>query len=585
MAIYSEETIVVNLGQGLYSADLPSAIPDGYCAVAENVVATGTSIESRYGFRNTSNSLQYKYTEFEGTRTTPFMSHLGSTGNSANPSIMWGDKGASGGATNRIHLVRDGDPYSQPTGLVTGDGYSVFTFASTFISAVNYNGRIYFATDAGVYKINTLTWGNAANLPSPIVPSWTFQSVSGPVGLTSEMIHFTDRIWACKGNTIYYTDPPSSPGAFPEVWPSTNFITVVGRQGPGHVYKMVPVGTRIYLFTSVGIFVLSVLGSPNDWYLRSFDESAQFNTYECAFERQGVIYYITNTGVYLTTGTTTIKLSGMIENFFLSGNYEADNPTGLKKSNLYRIFYLDGGMLISIGTYVLNNVGGTFQAYYDTSNSKHMYSRLDNVAWSEWTLNPDPLKDDIGSFMGVIDSVQTYINKTPLSYVWMNHSRSTITAPLRGRLELFTYDGMIDRWTTDAGVDGQDFIQAHVASRFFDGGNVLEYKSIKRAYLEMFMPNKNFYANLNAANATTEYWHYQWITDQREYHPPTEVTNQVTSPDLAGNEFAVLKLWTDFVFRSAQFDMTVNTRDNCNFKLKNVYLKQFTLRDGTEFSQ
>ena len=577
MAIYSEETILVNLGQGLYSADLPSAIPDGYCSTAENVVATGTSIESRYGFRNTSDSVQYKYTEFEGTRTTPFMSFLGSTGNPLNPSIMWGDKGASGGATNNIHLIRDGDPYSQPVGLVTSDGYFKVTFASTFLSAVNYNGRVYFATDAGVYKVNAITWG--------ATPSWTFQSVNGPVGITSELIHFTDRIWACKGNTIYYTDPPSSPGAFPEVWPSTNFITVVGRQGPGHVYKMIPVGTRIFLFTSVGIFVLSVLGSPSDWYLRSYDESTRFNSYECAFERQGVIYYITNTGVYLTTGNNTIKLSGMIENYFLAGNYEADNPTGLKKSNLYRIFYLDGGMLISIGTYVLSNVGGTFQAYYDTSNSTHLYSRLDNVAWSEWTLNPDPTKDNIGSFMGIVDSVQTYINKTPLSYVWMNHSLSTIAAPLRGRLELFTYDGMIDRWTAVSGSNDQDFIQAKVATRFFDGGNVLEYKSIKRAYLEMFMPQHNFYANRNASGVETEYWTYQWNTDQREYNPPIEVMHQPDIPDLAGNEFAILKLWTDYTFRSAQFEMTVNTRDSCNFKLKNLYLKQFTLRDGTQFAQ
>ncbi len=577
MAIYSEETIAVNFAQGLYSADLPSAIPEGYCSVCENVVATGTSIESRYGFKNTSDSISYEYTEHTSTRVAPFMSFLGSTGNTNNPSIMWGDEGASGGATNNIHFVRDGNPFNSPAGAITTDGYFVATFPSKFLSAVNYNGNVYFSTDAGVYKITSITWG--------AVPSFSYApTASMPVGLTGELIHFVDRLWSVKNNILYYTDPPISPGANPDIWSTTNFIVVVGKQGPANIYKMIPIGTRIYLFTSVGIFILSVLGSPTDWYVRSYDESAFFNSYECAFERQGIIYYVTNTGVYLTTGSNTVKLSGMIENYFLQGNYEADNPTGARKSNIYRIFYLDGGMVVSIGTYFQNSVNS--EVYYDTPESKTLYSRMDNVAWSEWNMNADGTKDDIGSFMGIVDSVITYINKAPVTLMWMNHSRSTLAAPLRGRLELFTYDGLQDVWTNASAANETEDIRARISTRFFEGNNILDMKRIVYAYIEMFMPNPHFYANINPVGlASKTYWSYAWNTDQTTYTPSAEVMLGQEVPDSLGQEFALIKLATDFVFRTAQFDMTIYTKDNCNFKLKNLYLKQFGMRDGTQYTQ
>jgi hypothetical protein len=54
MTAYSEEVTPVNFGQGMFTADLASAIPDGYCAEAKNCVPTGTSVENRFGIKPSS---------------------------------------------------------------------------------------------------------------------------------------------------------------------------------------------------------------------------------------------------------------------------------------------------------------------------------------------------------------------------------------------------------------------------------------------------------------------------------------------------------------------------------------------------
>ena len=49
--IRGEEYYRVAIGQGMYTAELPSNIPDGYASVCYNMVATGDSVENRIGIR------------------------------------------------------------------------------------------------------------------------------------------------------------------------------------------------------------------------------------------------------------------------------------------------------------------------------------------------------------------------------------------------------------------------------------------------------------------------------------------------------------------------------------------------------
>src|SRR5215510_1275158 len=49
--IPGEEYYRVAIGQGMYTAEIPSNIPDGYASICYNAVASGDSIENRIGIK------------------------------------------------------------------------------------------------------------------------------------------------------------------------------------------------------------------------------------------------------------------------------------------------------------------------------------------------------------------------------------------------------------------------------------------------------------------------------------------------------------------------------------------------------
>lgn len=600
MPIYSEETVEIGFGSGLYSADLPSAIPDGFCASATNVVPTGTSIESRYGFRKSAVDFDYSAAP-SPDREEIYFSRLESNQNSSLPAMMWG--GRNGAVLNNMFMVRDGSPLTNPVTPTITDGYSIFNLGAKgyFRGSINYNGRIYFNTTAGVYRINALTWGAS--------PSITDTSVTGPVGCTTGIFHFQDRIWTSVGNIIYYTDAPTSPGGFPETWNiGANFVVVVGEKGPATIFKIIPYQTRLYIFTNQGLFVLSIYGTPNDWNLKTADSKVKVNTVSCAFELSGIVYYICDLGVFATTGSSTVKLSGSIENFFLTGNQVSSADTGLRRFTEFRIHYLDGGMVISISPQILkNNFAAVAQLFYSGDDCQILYSRTDSVAWSEWEFPPSnwdsesPAAYDtqINAVLAVADNISTFVNSAPLSYVWMAHSRSvaadTAATVQHPTLELFNYDGFQDSWTdyrwasgvlvVPAGTFTSRFINGYILSHFFDGGNPLTLKQFKHAFLDIFMPTAQAYVNRTPANAAAFYWRYRWLTDQRVYSPPVEILFDQPVPDTFAKEFSVVKLWSQFFFRTAQLELKFTLTDNTNYKVKSAYLKEFQLRDVVNVQQ
>src|SRR5688572_8148260 len=60
--IYEESYYQVKIGQGIYTSELPSNIPDGFSAKAFNLVATGDSLENRIGIRQSSVNFNAIYT-------------------------------------------------------------------------------------------------------------------------------------------------------------------------------------------------------------------------------------------------------------------------------------------------------------------------------------------------------------------------------------------------------------------------------------------------------------------------------------------------------------------------------------------
>ena len=555
MTAYSEEIQVVNFSKGLYTADLASAIPDGYCAACENAIPTGTSVESRLGLQSSSVG---SYTSQLSSELFGF-SYLGISGKKDNPTLIWGNKSSLISGTPTISMIREGDPFDGSSGTGTINDASI---TSPFRSAVNYLDNIYLFLDNGVYKLTNINW-SAGTFTTTLVTG------SPTLGNNVPACHFKDRLWVASADTLYWTNPPASPGAVLETWnTSTNFLKVVGNRGTAVIYKIIPLGSRLYIFSSQGLFYLNVSGAPSTWTLVYADETAVVNSYQCAFERNGLIYYITLYGVYVTNGSDSIKLSGPIENYFLSGSF--NQLTGGTRANTYRIAYLEGGLVASISNYYAPGL----ISFYDAEYSKVFYTRLSNTAWSEWQFNTnDSTGNKLIAIEAVADSAVTFINKSPVSYVMAIHSESRAsgsnTLALR---ELMTYDGLQDKWTNQFENSVEESIRVNLETKYFTSDSPHNYKTLKYSFLEMYFSDKTKY-NDNL------YWGYVWQSEAAPYFAETLVEDI----DISGvnfNEFVSVKLNADFKYRSVQFRLSFDTNNDTSLKVKDLYLIEHTERDG-----
>jgi hypothetical protein len=555
MTAYSEEVIPVNFSQGMFTADLASAIPDGYCAEAKNCIPTGTSVESRFGFKPS--SVEFDETYDVEDRFNSF-SHLGFTGDPDAPMVLWGSGQGSG--SPKLHMIREGDPLTDPGGSA---GYLDASIPADFYSAVNYNGEYYLFLSSAVYKLTNINW-SAGTFTTTVVPN-------SPVG-SVQAIHFFDRLWTAHENKLYWTDPPASPGGLLETWDTTNnFLALVGNNGPAKIFKIIPLGSRIFAFTSQGLFSITVTGTPTDWYSRPLDDNAIVNSYECAFEVGGLIYYISIYGVFVTNGADSIKLSGPIENNFLAGNFERGDTAPSKRANIYRLNYMDGGMIASVSHYYIDS--GT--AYYDVDFCRNFYTRLGTTAWSEWNFNTTLNNCKLAGVQVIADSVESYINKSPLSYLMciVTDSRSAGTNRSSVR-QLMVYDGLKDEWVNPTGSPSitESNVQVDIKTQFFNSGSPTNFKTYKYGFLEMYISNNDRFDDSN-------YWTYAWQTERAAYDESTSVA-KIDPSELYDIEFTAVKLNAGFKFRMCQFQLSLNTNNTDTFKVKNLYLVQHTERDG-----
>lgn len=601
MTAYSEETIEIQFGQGLYSADLPSAIPDEFCSQAFNVVPTGTSLENRFGFTKTTidhhvHMAQDADETWKKQAIAPPMSHLGNSGNEDGVTLAWGSPVEVD--AYETHLLREGTPFEpapgqeavQTKGQLPGgpvgtaaidDGYITIATGDystqQFMGAVNYLDWLYIFLDQSVKKVTAIDW-TAGTLTEEVL-------VGFPTNVTCPPVHFFDRLWVADGSKLRYTDVPSVPGGAPDTWNlGANFRVINGEAGPGKIYKLIPFNTKLLIFTSVGLFTLSVIGSPANWYLRALDESATSNSYQAGFEHNGLVYYITIRGVFVTDGSSTVMLSGAIQNFFLAGNFDASADNQTKRYNIYRINYLDGGMVISISNFYF--VEDVLTA--NVEDSYQFYSRLDNVAWSQWNFSTNSQDDEneLFAILSVADSAESFVNKTPLSFILAQHSKSgpNVNGVIPGEIfnvtqELFVYDGLKDVWTPQVIVPpdiSEKSIEAIIRSAYVGAGRLLDLKHGKYAFIELFFNSADHYSDETI-------WRYGWNTDFKAINPGSDVIQGQPTPDNLALEFAAVKLECDVQFRIIQFEIVIDTNNVATFKMKSVHLKTHETRDVPQF--
>lgn len=543
----------VAIGNGIYTSELPSNIPDGYAAVCYNLVATGDSVENRIGIRRP--SVTFKVRELSPGYNTAladkrnFFVHIDPwSRDSSKPAFMWASEGDD---------VLTGTPNSPTLNLMraagvvdANDGFMAVTLPDPCIGIAQYQGTIYFSLSTdGIKKITNINWAT---------DSVTYSAIASSAGGTLEgLFTFKDRLWAWQGAYLYYTDIPSI-GSLPETWSlASNRIPVVGPNGAGVIKKVVPLGNRLAIFTTNGLFTVLVEGAPASWIFRVLDSKSICTTSQCAFESKGIIYYINTQGVWATNTLTATKLSGSIDDqWFLA-----------KGSRIHTICPYEDGMVISIAKHV------TDERYFSKDDCRVYYSKLDPIAWTEWGFN----KNDEGTrverlalMWSMTDKVPTYINTEPTVYAIGAVTDSTQAGNAESVFQLWVMDGGTDEYVDRTNTVRTLPVFIFLKTKHFDGGQ--QYK-LKQAYLGMIEVFTS-----DAEHEFTTSWDIDQTIDQS-----TEVSTRLTNDFTVGMGTNIVRIPARFPYRRASFNFRGELQTNdSQIKIKDIVVDQETGRDEFE---
>ncbi|MBA2350101.1 MAG: hypothetical protein H0V81_17640 [Solirubrobacterales bacterium] len=551
--IAGEEYYPVAIGQGMYTSELPSNIPDGYSAVCYNMVATGDSLENRIGVKRL--SFDWKVLEtnpgFHGTDSdfyNYFVQISPYGGNPALPAFMWGAFGFAvpGGAanTNTLNFVRAAGT------VAAGDGFMSVTVPNRVIGICQYNDTIYFSLlNDGVKKITAINWSTDTITYTSVVSS----ALGSIVGLFT----FKDRMWGWFGNKLYFTNLPAV-GGQPETWAlAANVIPFVGPNGAGVIENVIPLGNKLAIFTTNGLFTLLVEGAPASWILRILDSKSICTASRCAFESKGIIYYINNQGVWATNNMSVTKLSGVIEDqFFLA-----------KGARVHTICAYEDGMIASIAK------AATDLRYYDKDNCRVLYSKLDPIAWTEWNINSNDIglyPERFALFWSTTDKIPTYLNAEPTVYVMAFVTDSTSAVPFYSVAQLLIMDGGVDEYTNRSNIIRSQPVGIYLKTKHFDGDNAYRLKHAKQAYLEIY--------SSDAEHLFTSSWDID-----ATINTATEVRERTLNDFTVGLATNTVSIPADFRYRRAALNLRAELQSaTSQIKIKAVVIKQNTGRSVVE---
>lgn len=556
--IAGEEYYPIAVGQGMYTAELATNIPDGYAAIAYNLVATGDSLENRIGIRRP--SVDWKvaevnpgYIQTDTDNFNYFCELFPWEGDSSKPAFAWGGRGLSipalAGNSNTLNLVR-----------ADGVKDAAFSFMSwpapgPVYGICQYNNVIYFAcAGLGVKKITAINW---------TTPSLTTVDIaSSGTGTLRGLFTFKDRLWGwgtgASAHKLYYTDLPTV-GGQPETWAfASNVVPFVSPTGYGRIEQVVPLGNKLAVFTSNGFFTLLVEGAPGSWILRMLDSKSISTSSQCAFESKGIIYYVNTQGVWATNNLTTTKVSMVIDDqWFLS-----------KGARVHTLVPYEDGMLVSIAKTKITTTL-TDARFFDKDNCKIFYSKLDPVGWCEWNVN----SYDIGTnpekyamFWSTTSKIPTYLNSDPTVYTMLFVTDSTIATSTYAVAQLCIFDGGSDVFVNRAGTIRSAPVGIYLKTKHFDGGNQYSVKLAKRGMLEIYSSDSDLIIDTS--------WDIDATTSVA-----TEVRDETISDFSVGLGSNLVQITNQFWYRRASFNLRATLLDdNHQLKIKDMAIAQKTGR-------
>lgn len=553
--VQGEEYFKALIGQGMYTAELASNIPDGYSAICYNMVATGDSLENRSGIRRSSVDWKvYDYAAGGSVIDTEKINIINMLNNniydSSRPAFAWGAGGFSVPDVTinsfSLNLIRS---YGADT---TGDGFMSVTMPAVVLGITQYQDRVYFCmAGQGVHYISAINW---------VADTITYTSVpSSSTGTFHGLFTFKDRLWGYMNHLLYFTDIAAT-GGYPEVWAyATNRIPFVGPSGMGVIKKVVPLGNKLIVFTSAGLFTLLVEGAPQSWILRQLDSESISTTSQCAFESKNIIYYVNTQGVWATNGLACTKLSAVIEDqWFLS-----------KGTRSHTINSYEDGMIVSIAKLV---TGST--THYDAPNCRTFYSKLDPIGWTEWNLGEwvdpkeevPPITRRLCQVQSVSKKAPTFLNPDPTVYMLAYIGDSRQDDPELAVLQLLIFDGGKDQWVNNDNEVEETPVKIKLKTKYIDGGNAYNLKQCKRGLVEIYTSDSEHKFQTSwDIDASSGSGANVRITDNQDF--------------TVGVGSNLVQIPSNFHYRRCALDLTADLQsDTSQIKIKDIALVQNTER-------
>jgi hypothetical protein len=321
---------------------------------------------------------------------------------------------------------------------------------------------------------------------------------------------------------------------------------------------VIPLGNRLAIFTTNGLFTLLVEGAPQSWIFRVLDSKSISTTSQCAFESKAVIYYINTQGVWATNTQEVTKLSAVIEDqWYLA-----------KGSRIHAIAPYEDGMIVSVAKQATSD-----NRYFDKDNCRVFYSKLDPIAWTEWNVNRNDLgsqPDNFVLFWSTTDKIPTFLNAEPSVYAMVFVSDSTNAVNRNSVAQVLVMDGGTDDYVDRANSVQSIPVGIYLKTKSIDGGNQYRKKRAKMAFLEIY--------SSDSEHEFTSSWDIDFTTS-----PATEVREKAFQDFTVGVGSNLTILLMDFFYRRCALNIRATLQsEESQIKIKDITVVQNTGRKSFE---
>ena len=404
-----------------------------------------------------------------------------------------------------------------PAASDTDPGLQVFPIISNFKGACQYLDRIYCHSSTGLDYLTNFNWAFGTVTKTNVsIPS--YNDANG-------LFVFKDRMWMWSDTKLYYSLPPNAPGEYPDSFDfNGQFIVMGAGSGLGKIFSVIPVGTKLFVFTGSGLYNVSVLGSPENWVVRLMDATVKVNTYSCAYEDKGLIYFTDTRGVWVTNQDEVKLISEKIQDVFQEQRPDA--------YFLWKILPFAEGVLLcrtEVRAFGTNRI---------TSEARIFYTRLDFIAWTEVTFDTGSQPGDI---LASFSNLETHMVWAPTNYLVLAHGNSLQAMYHDLTTQLLAYQGYQDKLTKIGQVEEAINVKSTYTSKVLRG-QMLAEKRGKYAYI-------NFSANgLPGDDIDID---YQWDTEQEV----ARMSDTLNVYDVISAKEGLIKIKGPEFFRNAQFNL------------------------------